>query len=177
METARSLRHVITRAVGPASSTRRELSAGTVRTQAMRGILLPSLVLAALGTATAVSPGHVSSGHVHSGVVLTRSCKVDGSRPWMFTVPTRTRPWSYGGGAALSGPWMFTVIGTKPWMFTPTTSSWLSYGAHALSGPWMFAVTGKMPWMFTVTTKKPAKYTSSDSLRAKAACLAGGAPA
>src|SRR5215813_13494161 len=112
METARSLRYVVTRTVGPASSARRELSAGTVRTKATHGILVPSLVLAALGTVAAASPGHVSIGHVHSGVVFTPSCRV-GSRPWMLGVPSvSTRPWM------LRAPWMLgtPAVHTRPWM-------------------------------------------------------------
>ena len=132
METARSLRYVITRTVRPASSARRDLSLRTVRTQATRGILVPSLVLAALGTVVVASPGHVSSGHVRSDVVLTRACRV-GHRPWMYAPAIRTGPWAYGS-SAISGPqmntitiktaWMYAIpaIRTRPWMYTPPDS-------------------------------------------------------
>lgn len=174
METARSLRHMITRAVGPVSGARRELSAATVRTQAMRGILVPSLVLAALGTVAAASPGHISSGHVHPGVVLTRTCKV-GSRPWMYTAPTRGK--SRTNSAAISMPWMYSVTISKPWMYTATVGRpWMyspAFNAVTVGKPWMYKPVAGQPWMYMPWMYMPWMYTA----RASAACPSGGAPA
>ena len=96
METARSLRYVITRTVA-------------VRTQATRGILVSSLALAALGTVAAASPGHVSAGHVHPSIILT-SCKA-GSKPRTLTTPAiRNGPWLFSPAAIRSGPWLFWAL-------------------------------------------------------------------
>lgn len=97
METARSLRY------------------------ATRGILLPSLVLAVLGTAAAASPGQVSSGHVRPSVVSARSCKVR-TGPWMFGSRAESR--MLVAPAIHTGPWMFVPkIHTGPWMFSVTIGS------------------------------------------------------
>lgn len=159
METARSLRYVFARTVGPA-----------VRTQVARGILVPSLVLAALG-GVAASPVHVSSGHVHSGVALTRFCKV-GSRPWMLAPP-----------AVRTGPSMLTSpnIRARPWMLTP----WMLTSPEIRTGPWMLTpwmltptVIRTRPWMLGVTVGSGlVVHRSPDSLRAGAICRNVGAPA
>lgn len=137
METARSLGYVITRTVGSASSARGEPSPRTVSTKATRGILVSSLVLAALGTVAAASPGHVSSGHIRSGIALTSSCTA-GSRPSMQTRPAIRGPWMYMTPAIRTGPWMYGIPAIR-------------------TGPWMYAIPGIRtgPWMYTVTIKKP----------------------
>lgn len=183
METARSLRYVITRTVGPASSARRQLSPRTVRTQATRGILVPSLVLAALGTVAAASPGHVGSSHVRSDVVLTRSCKV-GSRPWIY------RPWTYATPAIRTGPFIYGSSAVSGLRMNPTTiktartyavpairtGPWI-YGTAAITGPQMNTTTIKTARMYPAIIRRPWIYRAPDSLRALSACLADGAPA
>ena len=177
METARSLRYVITRTAGPASSARRELFPRTVRIQATRGILLPSLVLAALGTVAVASPGHVSSGHVRSNVVLTSSCKIAG-RPWMYAVPAiRTGPWAYGS-SAIGGPQMNAINIKTAWMFAVPairTGPW-AYGSSAVTGAPMNAVGIKTAWMYRAIIAKPWMYAPAESLRVISACPVHSAP-
>ena len=91
MNKHRSLRRVIMRTGGPVRSARREPSVRTVRSQAMRGILVPALVLASLGATAAASPGHATSGHVQASA--KKSCKTD-SRPWIYAA-VDNRPWIY----------------------------------------------------------------------------------
>src|SRR5215469_12245950 len=130
METARSLRYEITRTVGTAGNAHREHSAGTVRTQAARGVLVPSLALVALAATGAASSGHTVTGPVHSTAsqaagshaVLARagtagSCKpLTDATPIIIRTPMFTVPGRFGG------PWMFTVPGRfgGPWMYTVT---------------------------------------------------------
>jgi hypothetical protein len=98
MNKDRSLRRVIMRTGGPVRSARREPSVRTIRSQAMRGILVPALVLASLGATAAASPGHGTSGHVHASA--KRSCKID-NRPWIYaTVDNR--------------PWIYAAVGNAP---------------------------------------------------------------
>ena len=91
MNKHRSLRRVIMRTGGPVRSARREPSVRTVRSQAMRGILIPALVLASLGATAAASPAHGTSDHIQASA--KRSCKTD-NRPWIYAA-VDNRPWIY----------------------------------------------------------------------------------
>lgn len=91
MNKHRSLRRVIMRTGGPVRSARREPSVRTVRSQAMRGILIPALALASLGATAAASPAHGTSGHIQASA--KRSCKTD-NRPWIYAA-VDNRPWIY----------------------------------------------------------------------------------
>src|SRR5215469_8177182 len=188
METARSLRYEITRTVGTAGNAHREHSAGTVRTQAARGVLVPSLALVALAATGAASSGQAISGHVHptaseaagNHAVLARAGTARPCKPLMYVTRIIVMPSVFTEPGRLSGPWMYAIPDrlSGPWMYAVPSR---------LSGPWMYTVTirkprtdavpGRLsgPWMYTVTIKRPEMNRSSDSSRANVACLAGGA--
>jgi hypothetical protein len=111
MNKHRSLRRVIMRTGGPVRSARREPSVRTVRSQAMRGILIPALVLASLGATAAASPGHGTSDHIQASA--KRSCKID-NRPWIYA-------------AVDNRPWIYAAVGNAP----RTSASRVASSGHA----------------------------------------------
>lgn len=127
METARSLRH--------------DERCSPVRRSAPRGIVLPSLVLAALGT-VAAQPGHASGAQVRSDVVSARSCVV-GSRPWLNTTPTHISP-----SISASTAWMYTVTIKKPGTSRATFGTAWMYWV-TVNGQPIFRATFGTAWMFT----------------------------
>jgi hypothetical protein len=148
MDTRRSLRYVIMRTgetAGSARSARRERPAGTSRgAQAARGIVLPALVLASLGTAGIASHAQASA---HRPVVaLAAGVRADAARTCtMSAKPAVTRTPQI--------PWMFAVT-VKPQI------------------PWMFAIGIKpqIPWMFAVVNRAAGTRAAAGTTRNPAAC-------
>lgn len=131
MKTRRPLRYVTTPAGGPAASGRPESSAGAARSALARGLLVPAIVLAAIGTGAAALPGHGTSGaapavtaHKHHAA---HAAKASGSCAAGRTSGTRTAismkpqiPWMYAVFAGTPS----AVASKIPWMYgTPDTQS------------------------------------------------------
>lgn len=85
METHRSLRYMIMWTSRPHGKHRREPAPGVARTQATRGIIVPALVIASLGGATAAIAGHSAGDHAQSNAHhATEALTPSPNRPWIY---------------------------------------------------------------------------------------------
>jgi hypothetical protein len=119
MKTGKLSRYMTMRTGGSVRRARHASWVRTVRAQAMRGILVPALMLVSLGAGAAASPGHGIGGYVHASahqpahsLVLRanadsiKSCKID-NRIWWYAAISKM-------------PWMYATIDKMPWMYAPT---------------------------------------------------------
>jgi hypothetical protein len=156
----RSLRYVTMRVGGTARSARREPWAGSIRAWATRGILVPAVVLGALGAGIAASPAYASGVHASTGSaagshpararVAAKACKSStktaksgskaaksGSKATKALVATPARPWIYAP----------TVVTNRPWIYAATvlTNQASIYVPEAIgTRPWIYATSNKV---------------------------------
>jgi hypothetical protein len=96
MKTHGSLWHIIMRTGGSVGGTHRKPSTGTVRTRAMRGILVLALALGSLGAAVVALPGHGSTGRVPaSSHQPADSPAASAGANSMSSYKAVPRPWMY----------------------------------------------------------------------------------
>jgi len=116
MKILRSLRYVIS-PVGEASARAGADPLGTARSGLARGLIIPILLLASLGTMAAALPGHAATS-CRAGTAP----EAGASGPWMYAKAGAAGPWMYArpGG---SGPWMYAKPSAAgPWMYAPPAS-------------------------------------------------------